>query len=202
MENVGQVCNGNKRIIVAEDIFDEFVSALTARAAAMRPMSGADGAEDEYAPLASRAAAEALHAQVQGAVAQGATLHVGGDISEGPDAFFSPAVLTGVTPAMRAYSEELFGPVAVVYQVSTDEEAVELANAVAYGLGGAVFSTDEDRAIAVARQLDVGMANVNTPAGTGADIPFGGTKRSGFGRELGPLGIDEFINKRLFYVQR
>ena len=103
---------------------------------------------------------------------------------------------------MRAYTEELFGPVAVVYKVSTDEEAVELANAVEYGLGGAVFSTDEERAIAVAQQLEVGMANVNTPAGEGADVPFGGTKRSGFGRELGPLGIDEFLNKRLFYVER
>ena len=103
---------------------------------------------------------------------------------------------------MRAFKEELFGPVAVVYKVSSDEEAVDLANAVDYGLGGAVWSTDEDRAIKVAEQLDVGMANVNTPAGEGADVPFGGTKRSGFGRELGPLGIDEFVNKRLFYVQR
>jgi succinate-semialdehyde dehydrogenase / glutarate-semialdehyde dehydrogenase len=85
---------------------------------------------------------------------------------------------------------------------TSDDEAVKPANAVDFGLGGAVFSTDEDRASRVAEQLEVGMANVNTPAGEGADLPFGGTKRSGFGRELGPLGIDEFVNKRLFYVQK
>ena len=90
----------------------------------------------------------------------------------------------------------------MVYKIDSDREAVQLANAVEFGLGAAVFSTDEDRAVQVARQLEVGMANVNTPAGEGADLPFGGTKRSGFGRELGPLGIDEFVNKRLFYVQK
>ena len=116
---------------------------------------------------------------------------------------WAPAVLTDVTPPrMRAYHEELFGPVAVVYKVGSDDEAVALANAVEFGLGGAVFSTDEDRAGTVAAQLDVGMASVNTPAAEGPDLPFGGTKRSGFGRELGPSGIYEFVNKRLFYVQR
>ena len=103
---------------------------------------------------------------------------------------------------MRAYHEELFGPVAVVYQVTNDEDAVRLANAVDYGLGGSVWSTDEERAVKVADRLDVGMTNVNAPAGEAADMPFGGTKRSGFGRELGPLGIEEFVNKRLFYVHR
>jgi succinate-semialdehyde dehydrogenase/glutarate-semialdehyde dehydrogenase len=202
MENVGQVCNGNKRMIVNEGVYDDFVAALTERAAAMKPLEGEDGDDTVYSPLVARKAAEALRDQIEDAVSKGATLHAGGEISDGPDAFFAPAVLTGVTPQMRAYTEELFGPVAVVYKVSTDEEAVELANAVEYGLGGAVFSIDEARAIAVAQQLDVGMANVNTPAGEGADVPFGGTKRSGFGRELGPLGIDEFLNKRLFYVER
>jgi succinate-semialdehyde dehydrogenase/glutarate-semialdehyde dehydrogenase len=86
--------------------------------------------------------------------------------------------------------------------VTSDDEAVTLANAVDYGLGGAVWSSDVSRATRVAEQLEVGMANVNTPAGEGADLPFGGTKRSGFGRELGPLGIDEFVNKRLFYVEK
>ncbi|MGH3167368.1 MAG: aldehyde dehydrogenase family protein [Trebonia sp.] len=101
-----------------------------------------------------------------------------------------------------AYAEELFGPVAVVYRVSSEAEAVELANIVGFGLGGAVFSADEARATAVAARLEVGMANVNTPAALGPGLPFGGTKRSGFGREPGPLGIEEFVNKRLFYVER
>ena len=111
-------------------------------------------------------------------------------------------MLTGVTPDMRAYHEELFGPVAVVYKVSSDDEAVALANAVDFGLGGSVWSSDEQRAIDVAARLDVGMTNVNAPANEAADMPFGGTKRSGFGRELGPLGVEEFVNKRLFYVSR
>ena len=102
---------------------------------------------------------------------------------------------------MRAYREELFGPVAVVYGAGSEDDMVRIANDSDYGLGGAVFSADGARARAVADRLDVGMANVNTPAGEGAEVPFGGTKRSGFGRELGPLGMDEFANVRLMYVK-
>jgi succinate-semialdehyde dehydrogenase / glutarate-semialdehyde dehydrogenase len=202
MENVGQACNSNKRMIVMDDIYDDFVAALVNRASKTTPRQPGDDSPKSYSPMVSRKAAENLLAQVQDAVSKGATLHVGGTLGEAGGAYFAPAVLTGVTPDMRAYREELFGPVAVVYKVSNDDEAVKLANVVDYGLGGAVWSTDEARATAVAEQLEVGMANVNTPAGEGADLPFGGTKRSGFGRELGPLGIDEFVNKRLFYVQK
>lgn len=188
--NAGQVCNSNKRMIVMDDIFDSFVGELTEKAKAV----------ETFAPLSSRAAAEGLSAQVQDAVAKGAVLHAGGVLSDGPDAYFSPAVLTGVTEQMRAYREELFGPVAVVYSVSSDEEALSLANDTDYGLGGSVFSADPARARKFAEQLDVGMANINTTAGEGAEIPFGGVKRSGFGRELGPLGMDEFVNKRMVYI--
>lgn len=110
-------------------------------------------------------------------------------------------MITGVTSEMDAYREELFGPVAVVYKVESADEALALANDSQYGLGGAVFSQDEAQAERIARQLEVGMANVNTPAGEGAEIPFGGIKRSGFGRELGPLGMDEFVNKQMYFVQ-
>jgi succinate-semialdehyde dehydrogenase/glutarate-semialdehyde dehydrogenase len=202
MENVGQACNSNKRMIVAEDVYDDFVAGLVKRAAAMTPRTEGDDSDATYSPMVSRAAAERLREQVQDAVEKGATLHTGGEIVDEKGAYFAPAVLTGVTPEMRAFHEELFGPIAVVYKVGSDEEAVELANAVDYGLGGAVWSTDVERARAVAGRLEVGMANVNTPAGEGADLPFGGTKRSGFGRELGPLGIEEFLNKRLFYVEQ
>jgi succinate-semialdehyde dehydrogenase / glutarate-semialdehyde dehydrogenase len=200
MENVGQACNSNKRMIVMDDIYDDFVAGLTRRAAEMEPRL--PGVADGYSPMVSRKAAEGLLGQVQDAVDKGATVHAGGTLMDGPGAYFAPTVLTGVTPEMRAYHEELFGPVAVVYRVTDDEDAVALANAVDYGLGGSVWSTDEDRAVAVAARLDVGMTNVNAPAAEAADMPFGGTKRSGFGRELGPLGIEEFVNKRLFYVQR
>lgn len=121
-------------------------------------------------------------------------------LAEAPAAFYTPAVLTGVTPGMRAHTEELFGPVAVVYRVSDEEEAIALANSSAYGLGASVFSTDTARAEKVAQRLEAGMVNVNTPAGEGPDIPFGGVKRSGFGRELGALGIDEFVNKQVYIV--
>ena len=200
ISNTGQACNSNKRMIVLDDVYDGFVARLTELATDLRPGDPSERAEGIFAPLSSRAAAERLAEQVDDAVSKGATLHAGGVLGEGPAAYYSPAVLTGITEEMRAYREELFGPVAVVYKVSTDDEALALANDTAYGLGGAVFSTDTERATRVAERLEVGMSNVNTPAGEGAEVPFGGVKRSGFGRELGPLGMDEFVNKRMFYV--
>jgi succinate-semialdehyde dehydrogenase/glutarate-semialdehyde dehydrogenase len=200
ISNTGQACNSNKRMIVMQDVYDDFVAQLTQRAQGLRPGDPAEEADGTFAPLSSRAAAELLAAQVDDAVSKGATLHAGGVLGEAPAAYYSPAVLTGVTEDMRAYREELFGPVAVVYSVADDDEALTLANDSAYGLGGAVFSTDTERARGVAQRLEVGMSNVNTPAGEGAEVPFGGVKRSGFGRELGPLGMDEFVNKRMFYV--
>ena len=190
MYNTGQACNSNKRMIVMDGLFDDFVAKLTEKALAL----------DSFSPLSSRKAAETLAEQVDDAVSKGATLHAGGVLSDGPDAHYTPAVLSGITKDMRAYREELFGPVAVVYKVGSDEEALALANDTQYGLGGAVFSADPARAEKIAQRLEVGMANVNTTAGEGAEIPFGGVKRSGFGRELGPLGMDEFVNKRMFFI--
>ncbi|GAB3620301.1 NAD-dependent succinate-semialdehyde dehydrogenase [Glutamicibacter sp. PS] len=200
IDNTGQACNSNKRMIVMDNIFDEFVAELTKKAEGLVPGNPLEEQEGTFAPMSSRRAAEDLHAQVQDAVSKGATLHAGGVLHDGPSAYYAPAVLSGVTKEMRAYYEELFGPVAVVYKVSSDEEALALANDTIYGLGGSVHSTDVDRAGKVAAGLNVGMANVNTVAAEGAEMPFGGVKRSGFGRELGPLGMDEFVNKRLYYV--
>ncbi len=200
ISNTGQACNSNKRMIVMDDVFDGFVARLTELATDLTPGDPAKSADGTFSPLSSRAAAEKLAEQVEDAVSKGATLHAGGVLGEGPPAYYSPAVLTGISEDMRAYREELFGPVAVVYSVSSDEEALALANDCDYGLGGAVFSTDTERATKVANRLEVGMSNVNTPAGEGAEVPFGGVKRSGFGRELGPLGMDEFVNKRMFYI--
>ncbi|EPD69474.1 aldehyde dehydrogenase family protein [Streptomyces sp. HGB0020] len=202
MSNNGQACNSNKRMIVMGDIYDEFVAELVTLATGLEPGDPTSLGEREFPPMASRTAAEELAAQVADAVAQGAALHAGGTVTEGAGAYFRPAVLTDVKAGMRAYSEELFGPAAVVYRVDTDAEAIALANDSQYGLGAAVFSQDEERASAVASSLEVGMTNVNIPIGQGASLPFGGVKRSGFGRELGPLGLDEFVNKRLFYAQQ
>ncbi|MFV0434414.1 MAG: NAD-dependent succinate-semialdehyde dehydrogenase [Leucobacter sp.] len=198
--NGGQVCNSNKRIIVMEDIYDEFVAELVALAEGLQPGDQLSMEDGQYAPLSTRTAAETVHAQVQKAVSEGATLEAGGVLSEGPGAYYSPAVLTGVPRDSESYGEEIFGPVATVYKVSSDAEALRLANDCALGLGGSVFSTDEARAARVASQLEVGMSHVNTIAAEAAEIPFGGVKRSGFGREMGPVGIGEFANKRLYFV--
>lgn len=184
-ENTGQACNAAKRFIVAEDIYDEFLDKFTKRV-----LEAADG----LAPLSSVAAAERLGEQVDRAVADGATL-----VSEGErkGAFFPPGVLTNVSPDSAAYKEEFFGPVATVYKVSSEEEAVELANDTPFGLGSYVFTTDADQAKRVAEKIDAGMVFVNAVGAEGVELPFGGIKRSGFGRELGRFGIDEFVNKKL-----
>ncbi|GAB2506671.1 Succinate-semialdehyde dehydrogenase [NADP(+)] 1 [Corynebacterium atrinae] len=200
MYNTGQACNSNKRLIVMDDIYDDFVAELVRLAEAMEPGSPDTAGPSVYMPLSSRSAAEGLNAQVQKAVEEGATLRAGGVL--GDAAFFSPAVITDITPDMESHHVEFFGPVAVVYRVSSDDEALAVANDSPFGLGGAVFSRDQLRAEKIARELEVGMANVNTPAGEGAELPFGGVKRSGYGRELGPLGMDEFVNKQLYYVQK
>lgn len=199
MVNTGQACNSNKRMIVMEDIYDEFVAELVKLAQEMRPTTWDNVEEGTYCPLSSRNAAEALRKQLDDAVAAGANLRVGGELSE-TGAYVSPAVITDIPRGSGPYYEEYFGPVAEVYKVSSDEEAIALANDSLYGLGGAVISNDENRAKAVADRLEVGMANVNTPAGMGAELPFGGVKQSGYGRELGPEGMDEFVNKQLYYV--
>jgi succinate-semialdehyde dehydrogenase / glutarate-semialdehyde dehydrogenase len=198
--NGGQACNANKRMIVMEGIYDEFVAQLTKLADGLVPGDPLNMPEDGYGPLSSRAAAEQVNAQVKRAVAEGATLEVGGVLSPGESAYFSPAVLTGISPQSAFFNEEIFGPVAIVYKVSNDEEALELANASNFGLGGSVFSTDKARAAKIASRLDVGMAHVNIIAAESAELPFGGVKRSGFGREMGPLGMGEFVNKRLYFV--
>ncbi|HAT1212671.1 NAD-dependent succinate-semialdehyde dehydrogenase [Corynebacterium striatum] len=200
MYNTGQACNSNKRMIVMEDIYDEFVAELTKLAEAAKAAPADAQGENTYSCLSSRGAAENLHDQIQRAVKEGATLRAGGELAD-KGAFISPAVITDIPVGSDIYYEEFFGPVAVVYKVSSDEEALELANNTQFGLGGTVFSKDTERAAAISRRLEVGMANVNTPAGEGEELPFGGVKRSGFGRELGPLGMDEFVNKQMYYVE-
>ena len=127
-------------------------------------------------------------------------MRTGGTRLDRAGAFFAPTVLTDVTPEMRAFAEELFGPVAVVHKVKDVDEAVELANSSSFGLSGSVWTDDLDLAEATVRRLDVGMAYVNEHGTTLAGLPFGGVKRSGFGRELGAYGIEEFANRRLVRV--
>ena len=196
LDNTGQSCNAAKRFIVADDLYEPFVEKFTA---AMNGATVGDPlAEDTVlGPLSSEVAAERLQEQVDRAVAQGATLVAGG-ARDG--AFYPGTVLTGVTPEMDAYREEFFGPVGVVYRVADEEEAVAVANDTPFGLGSYVFTTDEEQAQRVADRIDAGMVYVNLVLADSPELPFGGVKRSGTGREMGLLAADEFVNKKLVRV--
>jgi succinate-semialdehyde dehydrogenase/glutarate-semialdehyde dehydrogenase len=199
MENAGQACNAAKRFIVADALYDEFVEKFTAEMASLTTGDPTDPVTS-YGPLVSEQAVVGLLSQIDDAVAKGATVRTGGKRLDRPGAFLEATVLTDVTPEMRAFREELFGPVAVIYRVSDVDEAVRLANDTPFGLGAAIYTQDADLALDVANRIDTGMVWINEPEGGGADLPFGGTKRSGVGRELGPMGIDEFLNKKLIHV--
>ncbi len=197
--NTGQSCIAAKRIIVLAEFYDDVVEGLAEQFAAVHPGDPTDPAT-RLGPLSSRRAADRLADQVADAVAKGARIVTGNGRVDGPGAFFEPTLLTGVTPQMRAYREELFGPVAVVYRVEDDDEAVALANSSPYGLGGHVYGSDGERARSVADRLETGMIAVNRGMGSNGDLPFGGVKRSGYGRELSHLGMLEFVNRRLVLV--
>lgn len=196
MGNAGQACNAAKRFIVADHLYDEFLAKFTAKMAERTP-ADPQSPETTTGPLCSTRAAERLEAQVTRAVEQGATLALGGGRR---GAFFEPTVLTDVSPDSDAFRQEFFGPVAQVYRVGSEAEAVGLANATEFGLGSYLFTTDAEQAQRVADQIEAGMVFVNTTDGEGPEVPFGGVKKSGFGRELGRLGADEFVNKKLIRV--
>ena len=185
LDNTGQTCNAAKRFVVASDLYDAFVERFTAAIKA-----GADG----IAPLSSVAAADRLQEQVDDAVAQGAHLESAG-VRDG--AYFPTGVLTGVTPENDAYHQEFFGPIAMVFRAASEEDAVAIANDTPYGLGSYVFTTDPEQAARVADRIEAGMVFVNGVQLDSVELPFGGVKRSGFGRELGRFGIEEFVNKKL-----
>jgi succinate-semialdehyde dehydrogenase/glutarate-semialdehyde dehydrogenase len=184
MENTGQACNAGKRIIVVADLYDEFVERYTARLL-----------QTPSAPLSSTAAAERLEQQVAGAVQEGATLASAG---QRQGAWYPPGVLSGIRPTHAAYREELFGPVAMVFKARDEAEAIAIANDTPYGLGSYVFTTDPEQAERVAEEIEAGMVFINGVGAEGPELPFGGIKRSGFGRELGRFGIEEFVNRKLF----
>ena len=196
LDNTGQSCNAAKRFIVVDDLYEPFLEKFTVAMTAVKP-GDPTSPDSEIGPLSSTAAADRLEDQVKRAIDQGAKVVVGGG-REGN--FFEPTVLTDIGPDNDAYREELFGPVAQVHRVFSEEEAVKLANDTPFGLGSYVISTDAEQAERVANQIDAGMVYVNIVGADGAELPFGGTKRSGFGRELGTYGADEFVNKKLIRI--
>ena len=196
LDNNGQSCNAAKRFIVIDSLYDEFAEKFTqlfSKAQPADPM--ADGTL--LGPLSSAGATVTLDGQLRRAVEQGATVLASGTTSGN---FFPPAVLADVTSAMDAHHEEFFGPVASLYRASSEEEAVRLANDTPFGLGSYVYTTDPEQALRVADAIDAGMVWVNLVLGDAADLPFGGVKRSGSGRELGRFAIEEFVNKKLIRI--
>jgi succinate-semialdehyde dehydrogenase / glutarate-semialdehyde dehydrogenase len=196
LDNTGQSCNAAKRFIVVDELYEPFLEKFTAAMTATKP-GDPTSEETEIGPLSSKTAADRLEEQVKRATDQGAKLAVGGKRDGN---FFEPTVLTDIDPDNEVYREELFGPVAQVYRVSSEDEAVKLANDTPFGLGSYVMTADSQQGERVANQIDAGMVYVNIVGADAAELPFGGTKRSGFGRELGTLGADEFVNKKLIRI--
>ncbi|MEN4977942.1 NAD-dependent succinate-semialdehyde dehydrogenase [Erwinia billingiae] len=199
LSNCGQVCTAAKRFIVHEKVADAFFEKFTQ---AFRDVKIGDPLDESttLGPLSSSTARDTLVKQVEQAVSKGAKLHIGGKVVAGEGCFYEPTILSGITRDNPAYFEEFFGPVAQVYVVKDDEEVVKLANDSHYGLGGAVFSKDIARAKKLASRIETGMVYINSASDTSAELPFGGVKRSGYGRELSDLGIKEFVNQKLVVV--
>ncbi|WP_026976901.1 NAD-dependent succinate-semialdehyde dehydrogenase [Flavobacterium tegetincola] len=198
--NMGQACTSSKRIIIHESLADEFTEKLSDELFHLKagdPMDPATSA----GPMVSQEAAEHILEQVMDTVNAGAKLIAGGKLMNREGAFFEPTILTEVKSGMRAYHEELFGPVAVIYRVKSQDEAIQLANDSTFGLGGSVFSEDIERAIDVASKIDTGMVFINEHAASKPDLPFGGTKRSGYGTELSPSAAREFMNEKLIRIK-
>ncbi len=196
LDNSGQSCNAAKRFIVADELYEPFLETFTAKLAEVE-VADPTSTDAALGPLSSLEAAERLDEQVRRAVEHGAKLVHGGNRN---GAFFPTTVLTDVTPDNPASKEEFFGPVAQVYRAKDEAEAVRIANDTPYGLGSYVYTTDPDQAMRVADAIEAGMVFVNVVLADGVELPFGGIKRSGSGRELGRFGADEFTNKKLIRI--
>jgi succinate-semialdehyde dehydrogenase/glutarate-semialdehyde dehydrogenase len=196
MYNTGQTCCAAKRFIVVDELADEFLAKFRAALATLKPGDPMDE-KTTLGPLSSESALVDLLKQVDGAVAHGAKLILGGKRIDRPGSFMEPTILTDITPENPAFREEFFGPVALFFRVKNEDEAIALANDSDFGLGGSVFTKDAESGQRVASRVDTGMMFVNNISWSDAELPFGGIKDSGYGRELGDMGIQEFVNKKL-----
>jgi len=196
IDNNGQACNAAKRFIVIDELYQPFLDKFTAAMTAVKP-GDPMSADTVLGPLSSAGATARLQDQLDRAIAGGARVVAGGGRD---DNFFHSTVLTDITPSNDAYHEEFFGPVAAVYRVGSEAEAITLANDTPFGLGSYVFTTDAEQAMRVADRIEAGMVFVNVVGADSPELPFGGVKRSGSGRELGRFGADEFVNKKMIRI--
>jgi succinate-semialdehyde dehydrogenase/glutarate-semialdehyde dehydrogenase len=196
--NAGQSCIAAKRLIIEKPVYDAFTEKMQARLAALKVGDPADPATD-IGPIARADLRDELHRQVSETVKAGARLHLGGKIPEGPGFFYPVTLLSDVTPGMCAFNEETFGPVAVLIKTPDEKRALELANDTPYGLAASVW-TESKRGEAIAREIEAGQVSVNGIVKTDPRLPSGGIKKSGYGRELGPHGIKEFVNAQQVWV--
>lgn len=194
--NAGQVCTSSKRFIVMDSMYDQFLEILQTAFSQVKMGDPMDEATT-LAPLSSKGAKEKLQSQVDAAIAGGAQVYYGNQPVDLPGQFFQPTILTDIAHDNPIFDQELFGPVASVYRVHDEAEAIALANDSSYGLGGTVFSSDLEHAKKVAAQVETGMSFINAGWSSTPDMPFGGVKNSGYGRELSALGIESFINYHL-----
>ncbi|MCU5774444.1 NAD-dependent succinate-semialdehyde dehydrogenase [Winslowiella arboricola] len=197
--NAGQVCCSSKRLIVIEAIYEAFIERYIAGVAALKAGDPLDP-ETSLAPLSSQGAADDVRRQVEEAVAHGASATVIGSEVPARGAFVRPVMLTNLTKENPAYYQEFFGPISLVFKAKDETEAIQIANDSPFGLGGSVFTQDIERGKRVARQISTGMVYINHPTAVKADLPFGGIRRSGYGRELIGLGLKEFVNHKLIGV--
>jgi len=197
----GQECISAKRFVLHEKIADQFIEKFTAAMADVKIGDPLDEST-KLGPLSSAQARDNLAQQVKRAVDNGAQITLGGNVVEGPGNYFEPTILRNISRENPAYWEEFFGPVAQIYVVKDDDAAVELANDSRFGLAGVVFSSNIERAKSLASRIETGAIWINTFASTAPELPFGGVKRSGYGRELSELGIKEFVNQKLVLVKR
>lgn len=197
--NAGQSCIAAKRIFVHESVHDRFVSLLKANMQTFVPGDPMDP-ETLMGPMISEDARNELHSQITRSVAMGAHCEMGGYLHDGPGFLYPPTLLTKVSPGMPVFDEETFGPVACVCSFSSDDEVVKLANTSELGLACAVFGDDRDHAIAIAESLSSGTCAINDFVKSDPRLPFGGTRKSGYGRELGPQGLLEFTNIRSYNI--
>jgi len=198
--NNGETCVAAKRFVISDSVYDEFRDKFVAQC---KKLTVGDPSKEgtDLGPMAREDLRDELHDQVKESLDAGATLSLGGEVPDAAGYFYPVTVLENVSPGMPAYDDELFGPVASLIRARDDKQAMEIANDSRYGLGGGIFSTDTDNAIALAKnEFDTGMVNINGYSLAQPNLPFGGVKDSGYGREHGGYGIREFVNIKTIMV--